>query len=118
MPDEVSIIINHWTTQRREGPIISDNGHLEGHYPIHGHLRNKYILNQLLILYINRVKIVRGFLQVTAERTNSRLVDEQRDRRDSTAEVDQLCCISVFKVIKLTKYVKINDKITHSALPL
>ena len=24
-------------------PIISDNGHLEGHYPTYGHLRNKYI---------------------------------------------------------------------------
>ena len=43
MPDEVSIIINNWTMQRREtsdakrmlpqSPIISDNGHGEGHYP-------------------------------------------------------------------------------------
>ena len=38
---------------------------------------------------------------------------EQRDQRDSTAAVDQLCFISVFNVIKLTKQVKINDKITH-----
>ena len=40
-------------------------------------------------------------------------LSRQRGQRDSTAAVDQLCCISVFKVIKLTKYVKINYKTTH-----
>ena len=79
MPDEVAIIINNWTTQRR------------------------CVVLPRPIIY----------------KTNSRLVVQQRDQSDSTAEVDQLCFISVFNVIKLTKYVKINDKITVlSVLPL
>ena len=41
MPDEVSIIRNNWTSLRvgrftpPRCPIISDNGHLVGHYPLH-----------------------------------------------------------------------------------
>ena len=56
MPDEVSVIRNKWMTERHEPQsqafhvkIISDNGQLTLSL-YHGHLRNKSILNQLLIL--------------------------------------------------------------------
>ena len=66
---------------------------LKGHYPAYTMVTyeiNKYKINNTIIL--------RFFLQVPAERTKlpSTGAVKQRDQSDSIAEVDQLCCISVF----------------------
>ena len=71
MPDEVSIIRNNWTTR---SPIISDNGHLEGHYPAYTMVT--YEINKYKINYyynIHRGKIVRLFFTNFTNFTNSRL---------------------------------------------
>ena len=120
MPDEVSIIRNNWTTRKQpftppRRPIISDNGHLEGHYPAYTMVTYEINIKSI----INTIKWIElkswGFFYKSRLNPVYRRCPATEPERLDHSGWSVVLHLSLQSYQKLSiKYVKINYKITHS----